>query len=480
MPEKSPQEEKFPEKSSEEILKSFQSDNPVERREAILDCMEWDIKKCIPELRKRIVNDSDLGVKSVAAVALGEFQDKQSIPAIVNLKKNPDIFPETIIDALSRMEDPRSGPHLVEYLAFSNHTVRLLAIDGLSRCQATNQGSTILKMALSNKDPEKDKTYAMALGKISYRPAENYLLSVVNRSEDGPTKAAGLLALGRVGSKKATPILIEALGSEFAKGRENAYLSLKETKDPSGFSKLVGFLQHKDRDVRFFSAEIIAQLKSPAHLKRIREEFANGNEKSLAPSAQILGEWKDEESRKSIESVLLNQQSPDREDLAKSLGWLGNSESEPVLWEVLAEKSGEARYGAAWALGFAGTEKSVDRLVLASQSSDRRLASAALESLGQLKSPSSIDALVKSSSDDNLAPFSIPALNQIEGERARMELEKLATSNKIIQSKLAIESLGRRGDPASLPVLEKITMSSNPELRKLARFAIKNFKVKKD
>jgi hypothetical protein len=227
MPEKSQQEENTPIRSQKEILQNFQSDDPAERREAILDCMEWEIKECLPEIRKKIANDSDLGVKSVAAVALGEFQDKQSIPAIVKLKKNPDIFPETIIDALSRMEDPKSGPHLVEYLAFSNHTVRLLAIDGLSRCRATNQGSAILKMAQGNKDPDKEKTYAMALGKIAYRPAENYLLSVVSRSEDGPTKAAGLLALGRVGSKKATPILIEALGGEFRQ-RKRKCLSLIE------------------------------------------------------------------------------------------------------------------------------------------------------------------------------------------------------------------------------------------------------------
>lgn len=465
-------------KSTKDILAGLGSDSPLERREAVLDCMELEVKECVSDLRKKILSDTDLGVVSISAVALGEFQDLASIPSIVRLKKNPDVFAETIIDALSRMEDPKAGPHLVEYLSFSNHTIRLLAVDGLGRCRAQNQGSAILKLAEKNQDPDKAKTYAMALGKIGYRPSENYLIRLVKGSEDGPTKAAGLLALGRVGSKKATPILVEYLGGKFAKGRENSYLSLKQTKDGNAFPGLLKYLEHEEKEVRFYSAEIISGLKTKNHLQKIREIFAQKNEKSLAPSAQILGEWKDEDSREAIEKAVLDPKSPDREELARSLGWMGNPQSEPVLWKVLDEREGDARYGAAWALGFAGTENSVVRLVKASQSNDRRLASAAIESLGQLRSPASIDALVNSSQDDNLAPFSIPALNQIEGDRPRIELEKLAESKKIIQSKLAIESLGRRGDPNSLPVLEKLTKDSDSEKRKLAKFAIKNLKNK--
>lgn len=480
-PENNPEvnsERKMEYRTHKEIIQDLTSPHPGDRRTAILECMETEVKECIPVLRELVAKDPDPGVRSVSAVALGEFQDKPSLPKIVALKKDPDVFPETIVDALSRMGDPRVGGHIVEYLAFSNHSLRLLTVATLENTGSTSQAPKILKMALANKDPDKDKTYAMALGKLKYKPAEKWLIQLVGASENGPTKSAGLLALGRVGSKKATPLLLKELESDFLKGRENAYLSLKSTQDNSAIPKLVELLENSDREIRFYSAGIIATLPSPKNREMIRSVFARKNPLSLAPSARILGEWKDEKSRKPIEEALLDTASPDREELARSLGWIGNSESEPVLWKVLEESSGEARHGAAWALGFAGTEKSVDRLITASKSKDQLLAINALESLGQLKSPKSLDSLVESSNSDNLAAFAIPAINQIPGEEARKALEKQAQSRSTIRKKLAIEALGRRGDEASLPLLEKIASSDDPEMRKIAKFAVKNLRSK--
>lgn len=462
-----------------DIIQDLSSEDTGAKRQAILECMEYSLKDCIPYLRSSIVNDKDPGVRSVSAIALGEFQDKVSIPKIVQLKKDPDIFPDVIIDAFARMQDPSAAPHLVEYMDSDDHTIRLLAVDALEKCRGKNQAPSILKKAQANRNLEKDKTYAMALGKLGYKPAEEYLIQIAKREPDGPTKAAALLALGRVGSKKATPILLQYLESNFAKGRENSYISLKETKDSSSFPKLVPLLASPDRELRFLSAGIITTMPSPSHLTKIRDVFSQRNKESMAPAAKILGEWKDEASRKPIELALVDKSSPDREELAKSLGWIGNPESEPILWQILEESSGEARYGAAWALGFAGTEKSVDYLIRSSKSSDRKLAVTSIESLGQLRSPKSLSTLLSVSSDDNLAPFAIASIGMVTGDEARLALENLATSSKAIQSRLAIEALGQRGDKKSLPVLKKIAEEKDPEKRKIARFAIKNLEAKK-
>lgn len=478
-PEPSPTEHMEEIRKPNEIIQDLSSEDTGAKRQAILECMEYSIKGCIPILRTSITNDKDPGVRSVSAIALGEFQDRASISKIVKLKNDPDIYPEIIIDAFARMQDPSAAPHLVEYMDSDNHTIRLLAVDALEKCRGKSQAPVILKKAKVNRDVEKDKTYAMVLGKLGYKPAEDYLIQVAKRVEDGPTKAAALLALGRVGSKKATPILLQNLESSFAKGRENSYLSLKETKDSSSFPKLVPLLSNSDRELRFLSAGIITTMPSPSHLTKIRDVFSERNNESMAPAAKILGEWKDEVSRKPIELALVDKSSPDREELAKSLGWIGNPESEPVLWQVLEESSGEARYGAAWALGFAGTEKSVDYLIRASRSSDRKLAVTSIESLGQLRSPKSLPALLSASSDDNLAPFAIASIGLLPGDESRLALEKLAVSSKAIQSRLAIETLGQRGDKESLPVLKKIAEDKDPEKRKIARFAIKNLEAKK-
>jgi HEAT repeat protein len=112
-------------------------------------------------------------------------------------------------------------------------------------------------------------------------------------------------------------------------------------------------------------------------------------------------------------------------------------------------------------------------LIEASKSKDKRLASLAIESLGSLKSPISLEALLEASKDENLAPYAITALAQIPNDVPRLALEKMATSGQTIQSKLAIEALGQRGDKQSIPILKQLSTSNQAEIRKMAKFALK-------
>jgi HEAT repeat protein len=242
-------------------------------------------------------------------------------------------------------------------------------------------------------------------------------------------------------------------------------------------NQLIAVWENQDRELRFLTSKIIASYPPKPYLTRIRAILKEKKPTSIGPASLVLGEWKDLDSRKFIESLLLNTNSPDRDELAQALGWIGSNESEPTLWKVLSEKEGMARYGAAWALGFAGSEKSVPILIETSRSKDKRLASLSIESLGQLKSPSSLQALLISSNDDNLAAFAISAISQIPTDEARLELEKMAKSSKNIQSKLAIEAIGQRKDKNSIPVLKELSLSDNPEIRKMAKFALKTIEL---
>ncbi|WCL49930.1 HEAT repeat domain-containing protein [Leptospira sp. GIMC2001] len=472
MPEKLPDDEKQP-VVNKSMIEDLKSTDTGLRRQAVLDCMENYNLDCIPQIQKLISTDTDPGVRSVSAIALGEYKDLSSLNKIIALKKDKEIFPDTIIDALSRMKDPKAGPHLIEYLDSDNHTTRLSTVEALFQCNAINQGSAILKMARANRDPEKDKTYAMAIGRVRYKPGEDYLIqNVRNAQAEEPTIAASVLALGKIGSRKSTELLIQKLVEDKSKIRENSYIALKEIRDPSTFPKLIGYLSNPERELRYLAAGIIATLPNEENKRKIRAIFQANNTLSLGPAAKILGEWKDEVSRPAIEERLTDLSSPDREELALSLGWIGNSESETVLWKVIREKSGEARYGAAWSLGFLGTEKSIPVLIEAGKSQDRRLAIQSIESLGVLKNPKALNDLVKFASDDNLAPFAISSLGEIEGDEARKQIEELALSNKLIQSKLAIEAIANRKEKKSIPVLKKILESGNKETKKLAKFAI--------
>lgn len=474
MPDKNPEPDELnPMRTYKEIILDLKNPNAVLRRQAILDCMEEVLPECLPELRLLISKDSDPGVRSVSAVALGEYKDKSSLNKILSLKNDTAVYPETILDALTRLGDKRAAPEIIEYLNSANHTIRLLAVEGFRVLQAKNLAAKILNMALKNEDSDKHKTYAMALGVLEYKPSEDYLIHLVETEENGPTKAAAILALGKIKSTKSSSTLLEYLKSDYPKGRENAYFSLKNILDPKIMNSLLSIWENNDRELRYLSASIVASYPPKPYLTRVRNILKEKKTATTGPAALVLGEWKDIHSRKIIENYLLDLKMSDREELAKALGWIGSKDSEPTLWKVLDESDGKARYGAAWALGFAGSEQSVPYLIKASESKDKRLASLAIESLGSLKSPSSLDALLKASEDDNLAPFAITALAQIPNSDTRLALEKMASSGETIQSKLAIEALGQRKDKESIPVLKELSRSKIPEIRKMAKFALK-------
>lgn len=474
MPNQNPESSELnPMRTKQEIILDLNHSNSVLRRQAVLDCMEEVMPECLSELRKLITKDSDPGVRSVAAVALGEYKDTSSLGKILALKQDSSIYPETLLDALTRLGAKEAGPSILEYLNSPNHTIRLLTVEAFRVLQAKEMAPAILKLALKNEDSDKHKTYAMALGVLEYKASEDYLIQLVETEENGPTKAAALLALGKIKSIKSSSLLLEYLKSDYPKGRENAFFSLKNILDPKIMNPLLSIWENNDRELRYLSANIVASYPAKNHITRIRNILKERNPNTLGPASLVLGEWKDLPSRKYIETYLLDTKSPDREELARALGWIGSKDSEPSLWKVLEETEGNARYGAAWALGFAGSEQSVPYLIEASKSKDKRLASLAIESLGSLKSPISLEALLEASKDENLAPYAITALAQIPNDASRLALEKMATSGQTIQSKLAIEALGQRGDKQSIPTLKELSTSNQAEIRKMAKFAMK-------
>ena len=468
-----PKTDMNPQKSITIVLQNLENPNPVVRRESVMDCMDLKDRSCLPKLRTLISKDPDPGVRGVSAVALGEFQDKASTQKILELKKDREIFPETILDALTRMKDANAAFEILEYLESQDANLRLLAVEALAVSNAKQASDKILVMATKNRDSEKDKTYVMALGKLGYLPAENYILEVGKKSE-GPTRAASLLALGRIHSEKSVPFLLANLVSEVPKDQENAFWSLKELRSLSSFPKLKELLENSKLEIRYMSAEVIALLPKEKVLPDIRKIFSQKSKLSIAPSGLILGKLKDEESRTKMETELENKNTPERDVLAKALGWLGNSKSEPVLLKILETETGELAHSAVWSLAFVGTKNSIPVLLKLTDSKDRKLQILAIESLGNLKEENSLPKLIALSSDDNLAPFSLTAISQIQTEESRLALEKFASSSKPIQSKLAIEELGKRKNTKSLAFLKELYEKSDSEKKRLLALSIRN------
>ncbi|MBW7858963.1 MAG: HEAT repeat domain-containing protein, partial [Leptonema sp. (in: Bacteria)] len=226
MPETtSTNEIEIPIRSVNELQKAIESNEWTERSDAILDIQRQNEKSFTAKLLQLISTDPSPAVRQIAILTLADWQVKQSLPVLVQLLNNPKISstdsvdPTFLIDAATRFPDPSTANAVARYLNDNELSRRLYAVRALEEIQSG--GSVVLQMAKSNTDSDKARSYAMALGKLKYKPAESYLLQQL-KSPAQTTQAAAILALGRIGSKQAVSPLVKILDSEFVKGRENS------------------------------------------------------------------------------------------------------------------------------------------------------------------------------------------------------------------------------------------------------------------
>ncbi len=469
------QEEEPP--SLEQLESDLLSPNQRLRSQALLELAKRNERKFIPLAREILKSGTDTLPKGSAALALGIWKDRPSLSFILQLlRPNSGVDIGTVLESVARMEDPNAGYRIAALLNEEDSTLRLLAVDTLVRIDAKQSGHTILTAAMKNQDPDKAKTYAMALGKLNVKESETYLLNLAQNSSPGSTLAASYLALGKIGSKKAIPLLVVALSNDFEKGRENSVQALVEIKDPNCIPLVLPLLENANREIRYRAADVLIGVPNVNTPTKLRSILSIGSLTAKAPASHVLGRLKYQAAREEIEKVLLDKNVPDREIIAQALGYLGNSKSIPILTKILKEDTGEAKYGAVWALGAIGSEDALPAIEEAAGSNDQKLARIASESLGMIASPKSLDLLDKKTQDfPDLAPITLAAIASIPGENSRKILEKYAESKIWNLHQIAVSQISAKKYQASVPLLISLLADeTTPRNRKLVLSALRS------
>lgn len=450
----------------------LRSANAMERAQAALSAAQAQDTASVGALRELLAQDKQPNVRAAAALALGSLRDARSLGAIASLLQgNSGVGPDIVLDALVRLGDPQGASVAVPLLDASEDVLRLQAVDALVQLQAQALGAQILQRAQANRDPAKAKTYAMVLGKLQVRSAQDYLLQLARHSAPSPTRWASYLALGRIRSEAAVGVLVDALVDPFEKGRENAQQALVEIGSPSAAPRLWPLLEHAERSVRFSAAQVLVALSHPgtnaALLRALDKPVAQ------AAAALALGQRKVAEAREPVQSALARPDSAEREVLAQALGWLGDKRAIAVLRRVLAEPAGEGRYGAAWSLGVLQAREAREELQRAAAGSDNRLAQLALDALGMLADPASADFLARQAESNPVyALGALTALAQVPGEGARKSLESLVRHKDDRLVRAALQGLAQRKDAASVPTLLDALEQASVDNRKAVQYAL--------
>lgn len=458
-----------------ELEAELQSTEPAVRGNAVLEILRGEYREATPKLLTLLEKDPAANVRQTAALALGSMQERRAGPIIVRMLRNDRAIDRGfLVEALVRLGDRSNAAALTPLLNDSDEQLRLKAVDALVQLDARDQGGAILALAQANRDPSRETQFATALGRLRVRAAEGYLLNLARRSEAGPTLASAYLSLGEIGSRQATPLLVQAIQSDFDKGRENAIAALIETQDPAANDGLFPLLKNERSEVRFGAARVIADIRDaragPRALALLKEVGAL----STGPAAYILGRQKYAPARETVQALLAEKRSPSREELARTLGWIGDRRSIPLLINTLQESDGEGRYGAAWSLGVLEAREASAALRRTAQSDDRKLAILSIEALAAVRDPESLEdlrSLIRSRRD--LAFQAVDAVGLIPGERARQILIEVLQSRDDELKIAAARALGRRKETQAIAPLIELLDEDAAELRDAAMAALR-------
>jgi len=463
-------EEEIP---SSTLIKNLDSLDVFTRSQAAIQLGSRKEKSAIPKLRI-LLTDKEPGVRAGAAIALGDLMDRSSTILITRLLETDTENPKDVyLDALSRMKDPSAGNKIYKLLDSEDPTLRLQTVEALVQINAKDEGSAIVKLAEKNKNREKDKTYAMVLGKLGTKAAEPYLIRLTGDLDDSPTLAAAYLALGRIKSKAAVDLLVRALKANYSKGKENASFALIDIQDPRAVTLSFPLLEIDEAETRMYVTDVLSEIPSKEAGQRALRYFETDKKYTWGSAAKIIGRQKYKPGREKIEQMLLVESTPDRDMFAEALGWLGEKQSIPILRKVLTSGSKTGRYGSAWSLGILGAKEALPDLQNVLNDSDPKLVSFALEAIGSIADVSSLPALESLLEEKpRLAPQILSSIGLITDDSARLVIEKAAKSSDPNVFRPAFEEIAKRKSKNSLPFLFEILEKDETEKRKITFYAL--------
>jgi len=474
-----PAEDKVP--SVEDVRARLKSPDAAERGMAAAEVLRYSYRELTADLLKILQSDSSDNARTAAAIALaalGEQKAGAEIAAMLRARRGQT---DLLIEALGDLRNPAHGAVAVPLLKYSDSMVRLKAAEALGKMQAKNQGAAILAQASGISAPEILEAHIVALGNIGYSAAENFLIKTAEQNPQSTLATAALHALGKLKSRKAIPLLLNALKGSDAKLQENAAQALRLIPDSKSAAGLFAIFEtHVRPSVKDGSAESTAEIALlaidiladyPAQLTENKAiALLKHEEKAYhAGAAFLLGKQKNRSVRERIEAILRDKSTPNREMVARALGYLNLPESISVLREVAREPEGSARYGAIWSLGIMVAREALPEIRSAVKSSDRQLVAYGLEALAAMPAEedlSSLEPILLNDEANQLLAASVIA--RISGERARRVLENAAKSSKPSQRAAGFEGLRLRADKSAIPFLIQQLEKGDAETRKLS------------
>ncbi len=331
---------------------------------------------------------------------------------------------------------------LVEQLAAEDAETRAAAVLALGRISDTRVVPDLLQVLET--DPDLYVVAADALAKIGDHRAFDVLLQRIGDT-DVAVRQAAISALNSLGHPQLEARVAKLLHDSHPVIRESAVRIAGYFGYPTCRDAILECVEDRDELVRQAAVEALPYFDDPRCLPLLLRVVRHDTPSVRAAAARALCQMDDPEAVSGLVGALDDQHTWVRYFAARSLGQHAYAHTVPALLRVLeADAAGQVRIAVVEALGRIGGEQVAQTLVPLTTAADSDLVRAALYALGQTRQPAALPPL----------------------------LSALRACN-LWQRTAAIEALALHGGDGVVPALQWVAAAdTDPDIQQAAMMAL--------
>lgn len=439
--------------------------------------------RLVPLLEKDLLS-------AAAAEALGQLGDEEMVVPLVALLNNSDAPTATIAGALAALHDRyekqfSEGDFIADIARNNvNETGVQNLIESLDRASADElralaqvlgwlegeAAQSALTRLISQPSARKEVVKAMV--RHGERVTDLLIAQLDNESID--VRQAAIIALGRIGSPRATPALIKALIAD-ADLVITAAGALAKIGDRQAFDALIGLIGHPNAAARQAVVGALNSLGHPEMAARVATLLNDPDPRVRESAVRIAGYFGYEECIELIFQRCHDENENVRRASIEHLPFIEDERIVDTLVAALKNETARVRASAAHAFAQVDLDQSIPHLFDAIKDEDPWVRYNAIRSIGRHRHAEAFDVLSQLASADPASHVRIAAidvLGEIGGERAVETLVPLIESDDRDVERAALGALGSIDQPEALEPLLAAARSQDSARRISAVIAL--------
>ena len=454
---------------------------------------------------ERALIDENYGSRATVAYALGTLGNNWARQILERELSYADRkVRKAALVALGQIGNPASCKALERALTDEDEDCQIAAVSALGKI-GNSTAHQILECALTHTSEKVRQAAADALGRVLVPCGLSALEEALN-DKDFVNRECAVMNLGLLKHSATLPALERALNDSSKYVREMAVYGLffLASKDPIARQAIERALVDSDWKVRSVAAKVLGMLKNPASRPALERALAEKNivgveclqalrelgdpiarpvltaifpcedEETIAKRAEALKQGRSAVPLPALEYALTDINWWVRESAIRTLGQLGYPTTRPIQKCMLNDQVLACRRAAAFALvqlGDPSARPALERALLDVDPNMRSVAAEALGKLGCLAARPALTRTLLPSIRWRAAGAMVVAIS-LGMQRHYLTLESIFTlENQEAQTAAAI-ALGRLGDSAARPALERALRDASIEVRVAAAIAL--------